>query len=292
MEIDRASPRPGITIIVPTFNSQACVTRCLRSILDQSYRNLEVVVVDGLSTDGTMAEVRRVAVADSRVRYLSEPDRGVYDAMNKGVKLASGEWLLFLGSDDSLHTEDTLEEIVRHLRSRYDLVYGNVMIHGNVDWAKDQQIYGGKFDRTRIVRRNISHQCIFYHRRVFERFGGYNLKYRVCADWEFNARIFLRTRKHYVDVIVADFTAGGLSSQEADDPLYADLVPLFTRYLRLSPFNSFYRERQAELEALVRQLKQMRAYPQLAYYGFVWLLHAPGRLRRLTRVVRQAMASA
>jgi glycosyltransferase involved in cell wall biosynthesis len=286
MEHYESNTRPRVTIVIPTFNSGDALGRCLDSVLGQSFPGWEIVAVDGGSTDGTVELLEATSQRDPRVRFVSGPDRGVYDAMNKGVQLAFGEWILFLGSDDSLYSGDVLERIQPHLQPNLELVYGDVRIHGDVPWSTGAEIYDGEFDSAKLLERNISHQCIFYRHEVFTRFGGYSLRYRVWADWEFNARIFRHVRKKHVDVVVANFYAGGLSTQRDDTALREDLIPLFTRYFRLSPFHSFYKQRIAEVESLIRRFKQRRALLPLAYFGLIWTLHGYGRWQRIRGLLR------
>ena len=119
------------------------------------------------------------------MRYLSEPDEGIYDAMNKGVRLTGGEFLYFLGAGDRL-LPGVLEAVAAEIRklpcqgqtSRPTLLYGNV------DWSIFSRPYDGRFNRYKLRRRNICHQAIFYQRSVFERLGFYNTKYRLLADWK------------------------------------------------------------------------------------------------------------
>ncbi len=122
--------------------------------------------MDGNSSDNTIELVK--SFKDLRIRINSEPDQGVYDAMNKGIEKAKGEWILFLGSDDKLYNDEVLSDIAKVLkRTNKGVVYGDAQIDGNVSWAKGDKIYGGKFSLYRLLRRNICHQAIFYKRESF-----------------------------------------------------------------------------------------------------------------------------
>jgi len=159
------------------------------------------------------------------LRYLSEPDEGVYDAMNKGIQLTSGEFLYFLGAGDRL-LPGVLEAVAAEIRqlpcqgktSRPTLLYGNV------NWSWYSRPYDGRFNRFKLLRRNICHQAIFYQRSVFERLGFYNTKYRSLADWEFNIRCFndRGIRKRYIPLRIADFEGGGKSAITPDLAFQAD----------------------------------------------------------------------
>jgi glycosyltransferase involved in cell wall biosynthesis len=168
------------------------------------------------------------AAADSRVRLVSEPDKGVYDAMNKGIASARGQWVYFLGSDDLLH-DNTVFSFVFGLpgNDQVDLLYGNVV------GPSYKGVYDGEFDLDKLLVRNISHQAIFYRRSVLERLGGYNLRYRGYADWELNIRCYKEgIRMRYVDRIIGRFGPGGLSSRH-DVPFLQEIL-LPERLRRLS----------------------------------------------------------
>jgi glycosyltransferase involved in cell wall biosynthesis len=210
--MDDDSARPLISIIIPTLNVESVIAACVDSIERQTFRNYEVVIVDGFSTDKT-AEIALgcQATLGGRLSVHVEKDEGVYDAMNKGVARARGHWLLFLGADDLLHHEDTLTQVtaILHQDSTSQLVYGDVVMRSN------SSRYGGVFDLDKLLfEKNICHQAIFYRREVFAHLGPYNLRYRIWADWDFNIRCFqnptLATR--YVDIVVANYNdTGGLS---------------------------------------------------------------------------------
>ena len=213
---------PLISVITPTFNSGAKIAATVASVLSQQKGLYEFLVIDGGSTDDTLAHLRAQGPA---LRYLSEPDEGIYDAMNKGIGLTSGKFLYFLGAGDRL-LPGVLEAVAAEIRklpgqgqtSRPTLLYGNV------DWSSYSRPYDGRFNRSKLLRRNICHQAIFYQRSVFERLGFYNTKYRSLADWEFNIRCFndRGIRKRYIPLRIADYEGAGKSITTPDLAFYAD----------------------------------------------------------------------
>jgi glycosyltransferase involved in cell wall biosynthesis len=217
---------PLISIIMPTFNSGAKIVATLASVVTQKKELYEFLVVDGGSTDDTLAHLR---AQDPALRWLSEPDEGIYDAMNKGIRLTSGEFLYFLGAGDRL-LSGVLEAVAAEIRklpgqgqtSRPTLLYGNV------DWSIYSRPYDGRFNRFKLLRRNICHQAIFYQRSVFERLGFYNTKYRSLADWEFNIRCFndRGIRKRYMPLRIADYEGDGKSVTTPDPAFLAELSRL------------------------------------------------------------------
>jgi glycosyltransferase involved in cell wall biosynthesis len=166
--------------------------------------------MDGLSNDKTLQIAEKYG--DSRIRIYSEKDEGIYDAMNKGIRLAQGEWLYFLGSDDALFDNQVLGVIRQHIRnSRRKIVYGNVAIVGDSGWSEGGKVYDGRFDLKKLLQKNICHQAIFYHRSVFEKSGNYTIRYKLHADYDFNLNCFATYKFLYVDLLVAKFQGGGTS---------------------------------------------------------------------------------
>jgi glycosyltransferase involved in cell wall biosynthesis len=210
-----SSTLPTFSIVVPTLNVAPVVGVCLSSIANQTFADFEVVVRDGGSNDTTLETIAGYkTVLGDRLLVTTGRDAGVYDAMNRGVAQARGEWLLFLGADDRLHADDTLARVAAFIRENLGshLVYGDVILRGTS--TRD----GGTFDLDRLLfERNICHQSIFYRREVFTNLGPYNLRYPIWADWDFNIRCFMNPAlvARHIDVIVADYdNTGGLSMKE------------------------------------------------------------------------------
>jgi glycosyltransferase involved in cell wall biosynthesis len=221
---------PLFSIIVPTYNSGFCLSKAIESVLRQTYTNFEIVLADGGSNDDTVAVAK--SYNDSRIKIYSEPDKGVYDAMNKGMSWATGEWMYFIGSDDYLYNDSVLKTIAQKLhKTKTHVLYGNVLVQGNTGWATDRQVYDGKFSFQKLLELNICHQSIFYRRSfILKHQLQYDLKYHVSADWDFNIACRLRTKFTYTDTIIAFFNSGGISTGDRSEPFllerkvkYADL---------------------------------------------------------------------
>jgi len=170
---------PLISIIIPVFNAEEFLQRALNSILSQKYKNIELIVIDGGSTDDTLNIISRIE--NVIIKWVSESDKGIYDAMNKGVKMAQGDWIYFLGTDDIL--VNCLDKVTGFLRSPKHIYYGDVYLPGK------NKVYSGRFKWHTLVSKNINHQSIFYPRQVFDLYQ-YDLKYPVLADYELNLRIW------------------------------------------------------------------------------------------------------
>ena len=243
---------PFFSIVVPTLNSEATIAACLSNVLSQTFGDIEVVVADGLSTDATREIVAERARADPRVRWDSARDHGIYDAMNRGMRLAHGQWLYFMGSDDALAEPDTLERVASQSQGQ-NVMYGNVKVEGDTPWAADGSVYDGRFSVRKLLTQNICHQALFYRRDFLEsEVGNYSIGYRTCADWDLNLRCRAKTPFHYLAMIVAIFRAGG---QSTTSPLDASLGEGFVErtlgYFHMSPFHpvalAAFRHRKREL---------------------------------------------
>lgn len=209
---------PFFSIIIPTFNSAKTVQKCIESVIYQTFTNFEVLIIDGVSSDNTLQIASDFS--DSRIKILSEPDKGIYDAMNKGIKLAIGGWLYFLGSDDSLYDENVLADVTTEIhKHKVDVIYGNVLM------MQSGLINDGEFNFTKIQTDPICHQAIFYKKKVFEIFGGYNLRYKVYADSDLNLKWFFskKLKNIFFERIIAKYAETGFSSIQADLTFYEEL---------------------------------------------------------------------
>jgi glycosyltransferase involved in cell wall biosynthesis len=202
---------PLVSIIIPTFNSERTVSRAIESILRQTLADYEVLVMDAVSNDKTLQIVHDFN--DRRVKVWCEKDEGIFDAMNKGIRKASGEWIYFLGSDDYLIDESVLENVfVNTDVSEIDFVYGNVH---SVDYGEN---YDGEFDIAKILSKNICHQAIFVRKSVLVRKRMFNRKYALQADYDFNLRCMFdrRIRKKYINRTIAWYAPSGSSFTKPD----------------------------------------------------------------------------
>lgn len=212
---------PTLSIVIPTYNSVRTISESIRSILEQTFEDYEILIMDGLSDDDTLANVRQFN--DPRIKIFSEKDSGVYDAMNKGIEKASGKWIYFLGSDDTLYSQQVLSEVVPSF-SNHDFVYGKAY------FTHRKIIHGREYDRVYLQKiDNICHQAIFYKKELFTRLGNFNLYFKIWADWDFNIRCFSLPdiQCKYINTIICNFNdQGGLSSQIPIDEEFIKLLPL------------------------------------------------------------------
>lgn len=193
-----------LSIIVVTYNAAATLQACLDSIYGQSYPNIELVIIDGNSTDGTQEILK---ANSTRITFWqSEPDKGIYDAMNKALQHITGQWVYFLGSDDALLP--AFSDFAAELNDSNTVYYANVM-HKGVKRA-------GRVSAYHMAKVGIYHQSIIYPASVFKS-AGYDTRYRVFADWVFNMQCFGKGYTfEYRDYIIANYSHEGLSSHAID----------------------------------------------------------------------------
>jgi glycosyltransferase involved in cell wall biosynthesis len=220
------------SIIIPTFDSSATIKSCLESILNQSFLYFEVCIIDGFSSDNTIEIVKEYSSQYPNIHFVSEKDNGIYDAMNKGIQLAKGEWIYFLGSDDLIHHKDVLQAVYSLDKSEYQVVYGNAKIIGKTAWAKEGQLYDGEFDLQKLLKKNICQQAMFYHKRSFaNKTSLFNIDYEICADWDFNLRCWARKEFLFLNMTIVDFYGGGASTRKnANQKFYDDFDKNITKY--------------------------------------------------------------
>lgn len=217
---------PFLSVIIPTFNPGPKLASSLESVRAQNSGEMEIWVLDGASTDGTVPWLAQNAAALG-VQWQSQPDRGVYDAMNKGIARAQGEFLYFLGAGDLMRS-GALQLMVQQMPPRGEklrFVYGDMAL-------PEGAIFDGPYTVSKIRIQNIGHQAIFYERGIFDLLGGYDLTYPVFADHVFNMRCFgaAQIAPHYVPCVVADYESGGLSCY-GDEAYLRDRLKNVRRYL-------------------------------------------------------------
>lgn len=212
---------PVFSIIIPTFNSGSTLSVALDSVFNQTFTDLEVLIMDGLSSDDTIKIVKNYKKKFNNIIIYSEKDEGIYDAMNKGTDLALGEWLCFLGSDDSLYESTTLEQFLNNKQ-----IENNEIVYGNVYSEYFNGSYDGMFTYSKLLNQNICHQAIFFRRSIFSKIGKYNLKYKAYADWHHNINWFFSSKISYtyIDQIIANFTYGGFSATYNDKAFKSDRI--------------------------------------------------------------------
>lgn len=213
-----------ISVVIVVYNAKHTIKFTIDSILGQTYEEIEIVIIDAKSVDGTVDIVKSYG---NKINYfISEKDEGVYDAMNKGVMAANGEWVFFLGADDVLVDENIFSSIFNSTKYEgIDLLYGDVILTSN------NKIYGGERTYMSLVDKNICHQSIFYKKNIFDKIGKYNLDYKILGDFDFNIRVFENTtlKTQYINKVIALYNNKGLSSYTLDKNFHKQILITFLK---------------------------------------------------------------
>jgi len=201
-----------LSIVTVSFNSEKTIKETITSVLHQTNSNFEYIIIDGKSTDNTVAIIKQFEplFKEKKIHYkwISEKDTGIYDAFNKGVRLAKGEWISFLGSDD-IYKRDAIESYqnkIKNLKDKVDFIHSEVKVG-------DRKIIKGKWS-WKVFRRsmNIAHVGAFHHKDYFKKYGLFNTSYKISGDYE----LLLRAKEHLKTVKFNKITAimgdGGISN--------------------------------------------------------------------------------
>lgn len=200
---------PLFSIITINLNDLPGLKKTIESVRSQSFTDFEYIIIDGASTDGSIDFIK--AHGDKINYWVSEKDRGIYDAMNKGIAVARGEYCLFLNSGDYLYREDTLQNVADRGLSA-DIIYGDVM------QARNEVITGRKNSPDKIsvfflLIGGIPHQAQFIKRILFVKYGNYSTAYKISSDYEFFVRLFINNmlRVKHIPLPVSVFDISGIS---------------------------------------------------------------------------------
>ena len=207
-----------ISIVTVSYNSANTLRDTLESVLNQTYADIDYVVVDGASTDGSVELLREYEQKfHGRMRWISEPDEGLYDAMNKGLSLACGEAVGFLNSDDFFTSERAIEIIARELgQSGVDAVYGDIHFVRPSNLERCVRYYSSRLFNRRWVRFGFipAHPSFYCKKEIYEKLGGYDTRYQIAADFDIFTRfIFLNNISTlYIPMDFVTMRTGGAST--------------------------------------------------------------------------------
>ena len=219
-DIDKKNTNPKLTIVIVTYNAEAYIETCLKSIIKNVKTTYQIILIDGLSTDSTLSIINNY---EKHIDILiSEKDHGIYDAMNKALKYIKGKWVLFLGADDQLLP--SFSQIENFLTEESTIYYGNC--------KNENHLLGGDFTKYQVAKKNLCHQCIFYPKTVFNKYQ-YSLNYPVFADYFLNIQCWgdQDFKKTYKNINIAYYNMDGFSSYAEDNLFRQDKPKLVRQYL-------------------------------------------------------------
>ncbi|MCD8176745.1 MAG: glycosyltransferase [Tannerellaceae bacterium] len=207
-----------ISLITVTYNSDKTLADTIESVLNQTYTDIEYIIVDGNSTDKTVDLIKVYEpLFHGRMKWVSEKDKGLYDAMNKGIKLASGDVVGIINSDDFYHRSNVIEHVAKVMQdNNVDVVFGDVRFVNPDDLNRTKRYYSsGKFVVNKFRFGFMpAHPTFFTYKSYFEKFGYYKLDYKIAADFELLVR-FLYTYRlcfKYIPLDIMKMRLGGVST--------------------------------------------------------------------------------
>lgn len=207
-----------VSIVTVCYNSAATIAEAMASVLNQSWPDIEYIVVDGGSTDGTQSVIRSFEASfERRLHWVSESDHGIYDAMNKGIRLATGDVVGILNSDDTMASPDVIRHMVEAFDDDVDAVYGDVRYVKASHPEKCVRFYSSRWFRPSLLSYGfMPHHASFYARRaLFDKLGYYDASYLISGDFELVARFIgvhkIRTR--YIHQTFVSMRIGGVSTR-------------------------------------------------------------------------------
>lgn len=214
-----------ISLITATYNSEATIADTLKSVLAQTYKDIEYWIIDGCSKDGTMDILRHYEpMFGGKLHIVSEPDRGIYDAMNKGIARATGDVVGLLNSDDYYTSNDALATIARFFsHNDADAIYGDIHFVNDSNPEKCVRYYSSALFRPWLLRFGFmpAHPSFYVRREVYQKYGTYSLDYKIASDYDLMVRLLYkhRIKATYIKKDFVTMRTGGISTKSVKNRL-------------------------------------------------------------------------
>jgi glycosyltransferase involved in cell wall biosynthesis len=211
-----------VSVITVCLNRKEFLESCITSALGQTYKNIEYIIIDGDSNDGSVEIFNKYR--DKINKLVIEKDNGIFDAMNKGIALAAGEIIYFLNSDDMFYDNKVIEETVRIFTKQpeIDFIYGNIAISNPVDRNSYIERYPEKISKWLFIKKTIGHPATFFRSSCFEKAGYFDGRYKIAADYEWYLRALYtnKLKSFHVERNISLFQLGGISTNREYRNLY------------------------------------------------------------------------
>ena len=204
-----------VSIITVSYNSVSTISDTINSVLSQTYSDIEYIIIDGHSTDGTIELIN--SFGDRISKFISEPDKGMYDAINKGIKISSGDIIGILHSDDFFYDNLVIEKIAKEFEdTNIDAVYGDVLFVSPVDTSKIVRYYSSRLFNSEKFKFGYmpAHPSFYVKRELYDKLGYYKTDYKIAADFELLIRfIHINKINHkYIEMPFVKMRTGGVSN--------------------------------------------------------------------------------
>ena len=224
----------NISIITINYNEKVGLEKTIESVISQSSKDFEYIIIDGNSTDGSKELIEKHTTSIDY--WVSEPDSGIYNAMNKGIRAASGDYLLFLNSGDYLYNQNTIQNVIDAIDGKYDLYYGDAIFKS--EDSEEVVVYPDKLSFYFFTHNNLCHQASFIKKSLFEEVFYYNETFSIISDWEFMVYCICIKNISYkhIDILVSYYDYGGISSNHSSKWT----INLETEIVMNKYFSAFY----------------------------------------------------
>ncbi len=263
---------PKITVITVTYNAESFLEQTILSVIEQNYSNIEYIIIDGGSDDGTVNIIKQY---EKYITYwMSEPDSGIYDAMNKGIGIATGEWINFMNAGDTFSHVNVLSHLKSYFHKKLSFFYGGVNF---IDADQVIRAYNPPLDFSEVYKKMpCCHQSVFVRTNIMKQFK-FDTSFKINADLDFLIKIYTREHKYeYIDYAVSNFLCeGGIHTQDIPrgflDELYVTsrymkdckMVYNHNAYKLLTSYDNSYKENKVQLynsfNAIYRQIEKINS---------------------------------
>jgi glycosyltransferase involved in cell wall biosynthesis len=250
-----------LSIITVNRNNAGGLKKTIASVICQTFTDFEFIIIDGASDDDSVGIIKEYS--DHISYWVSEPDKGTYQAMNKGIHVATGEYCLFLNSGDYLINREVLEKVFKHIITE-DIISGNILkTRANMRFRRVTS--PPKVSLHKLCIHSLPHQGTFIKTNLFEEIGYYEEDYKINSDWEFfiNALVIHRKSYYHLDIDVSYFSLGGISSIGANDKLARqeslEILKKYFPYMAedLMEYRSFYSSNIGQILKLLLARKRL-----------------------------------
>lgn len=220
---------PSIALITVVYNNIKGIEKTISSVLSQTYPSIEYIIIDGGSTDGTVDIIKKY---ESYITYWhSEPDKGIYDAMNKGINIARSDYVMFLNSGDDFFENNSLEKIVQANREDYDIVYNKIHFIRSEDISEVNE-YPAELFFEHFIHGTVPHPATLIKKKLFETIGLYDDSLKIASDWKWFLIAIMRYKStyKYSEVIAANFYMDGISClKENEGLIFSERAEVFEK---------------------------------------------------------------
>lgn len=201
------------TVVTVCYNAEDTIEKTMKSVLEQQYRPLEYILMDGASTDRTkeiIGDYKKLFLEKNiEFKFISEPDTGIYNAMNKGIDLATGDWIAFMNSGDMYHSPTSIEELLENLNDETDVIFGDELVCGKAGKIRNCR---ENYKDVMLKRLPFCHQAAFVKTELMKKYH-FDEQFRITADYDFFLRLYFQKHSfQYVNCVVCDYDSEGYSA--------------------------------------------------------------------------------